>query len=458
MTTNSNGYSFNTTLRLACSNPVTYLFKNGSRATSLILEKDTPPEVLSAEFINLSGTSSMYETSSFSSYSGSVSHQQTEAKNGDSARIRVTVSKEPSHIRAFGGAASTKNYYGAVTDNGDGTYTAEFNITISGASSSAQARSFSVWTKDLAGNQSETYSSDNQIITNNASPSGSVNFSYPAGQSVIDNIGQTIDVNVSAANYDEYNYSFSSVFQLISSPSDLTSAPFVFSGENASGYTSGTVSVSLFKSSNGRTGSASTGSIWIQSYGTVPSLNLSKTIFRSSPSGETHNFNISSNEPLSSLSIVSASEPSITLGTVTKNSNTSFSFSIVVDDSVPRGSFDMSFQGEKLQTEIFQSTKEGVVRGFTARSVTALATDYTAVPLGVGVYDVNKLVVTAQPSGGNVFSIPYDANITGPKQDGVSNLEGSFGIINGNEILIDNQVITNAGNILDVIINVEETL
>jgi hypothetical protein len=118
----------------------------------------------------------------------------------------------------------------------------------------------------------------------------------------------------------------------------------------------------------------------------------------------------------------------------------------------------MVFQGEKLQTEVFQSTKTGTVRGFVERSVTASATDYLAVPIGVDVYNVNKLVVTAQPAGGNIFSIPYDANISGPKQDGVSNLEGSFGIVNGNEILIDNQVITNAGNILDVIINVEETL
>jgi hypothetical protein len=458
MGTSSNGYSFNATLRLACPSPITYLFKNGSRLTSLILEKDTAPEVISAEFINIDGTSSMYEASSFSSFSGSATYQQTESKNGDTARVRVTVSKNPSQIRVFGGALSTHNYYGAITDNGDGTYTAEFDASVAGASNSAQAEGFSVWTKDLAGNQSGTYSSDNQIITNNASPSASLNFSYPAGQSVIDNIGQTVDVNVTATNYDEYNFSFSSALQLISSPANLASGAFVLSGENASVYTSGTMSVSLFKSSNGKTGSASSSPIWIQSYGTVPNLNLSKTVYRSSPSGETHNFSISSGEPLESLSIVSASESAVVLGTVNKNSNTSFSFSVSVDDGVPRGDFDMTFQGEKLQTEVFQSTKTGTVRGFTARSVTSLATDYLAVPIGAVVYDFNKLVVTAQPQGGNVFSIPYDSNITGPKQDGVSNLEGSFGIVNGSEILIDNQVITNAGNVLDVIINVEELL
>ena len=118
----------------------------------------------------------------------------------------------------------------------------------------------------------------------------------------------------------------------------------------------------------------------------------------------------------------------------------------------------MVFQGEKIQGEIFQVTKVGTIRGFTERTVTALATEYLAVDIGVDVFDVNKLVVSVQPAGGNSFSVPYDANLTGPKQDGGSSLEGAFGIVNNSEVLIDNQVITNAGNILDVIITIEESL
>ena len=37
-------------------------------------------------------------------------------------------------------------------------------------------------------------------------------------------------------------------------------------------------------------------------------------------------------------------------------------------------------------------------------------------------------------------------------------LGAGFGIVNGSELLIDNQVITNAGNILDVTVTIEEAL
>ena len=459
LSTHYNGYSFKTTVRVDSSSEATYLFKNGGRKTYLIIEKDQAPEVVESLFVNQSN-GTFYGESSFSSHSGYVSYVQTEAKNGDSAKVSVTATKPIQQLIILsGGALNYKTINNpSNTDNGDGTYTVEATATIGGSSNSVVSKGFSVQVKDSSGNLSVSYSSDNQIITNNSSPSGSLNFTYPNGQSVIDNMGQTVDINVTATNFDEYNYSFSSVLDLKSSPSNLTDAPFVFSGEGASTYTSGTMSVQLFKSSNGRTSSASSSSVWIQSYGPVPSLTLSKTVFNSSPSGLVHNFNISVGEPLEDLSIVSSSEPSVTLGTITKNNNTSFSFSITVSDGSARGPFDMVFQGTKLQSEVFQSTKVGTVRGFSQRSVTALATEYLAVDIGVDVYNVNKLSVTVQPDGGSSFSVPYDANLSGPKQDGASNLEGAFGIINGREVLIDNQVITNAGNILDVIITIEESL
>jgi hypothetical protein len=108
--------------------------------------------------------------------------------------------------------------------------------------------------------------------------------------------------------------------------------------------------------------------------------------------------------------------------------------------------------------ENFEKQDTGTVRGFDARTVRVLATEYLPVDLGVDIFNVNKLSVTAQPVGGNTFTIPYDSGITAAKQDGTSNLEGAFGIVNGSQIVIDNQVITNAGNILDVDLTVEESL
>ena len=457
---NSNGYSFNATVRVDSSNPVTYIFKNGMRQTSIEIEKDTAPEVIAAEFINRQGTSSFYETSSFNSTSGTVNVQQTEAKNGDDARIRVTSTKPIGQIYAFGAAISSKTVNNpSYVDNGDQTFTAEVNVNISGAGNSIQVKGFSVRVKDISGNQSESYDSDNSIITNNTTPSGFVTHSYPTGQTWINNTTDLIYFNVSAYNFDEFNISSSGVFQLQSAPSDLTGSPFAYTASNANSQTSGNFSVSLFKSSNGRSSSFSSSQIQIQSFGTIPSLNFSPNLFRSSGSAAVQtNVNVSVGENLQSLAIKSISDPNINVSSVTKNSNTSFSFQISVSDSTPRGQFSIEFEGIKLIGETFLKTDTGTVRGFSQRTVTVTATDYLAVDLGVDIFNTNKLVATATPDGGNSFSIPYDSSISGPKQDGASNLEASFGIINGSELLIDNQVITNAGNILDVNVTIEEVL
>ena len=328
-----------------------------------------------------------------------------------------------------------------------------------GASNSVQVKNFNVTVEDITGNQSQSYTADNNIITNNSSPSASLNFSYPNSTNVINNTGQSVNVNVTASNFDNHNYSKSAVLKFVTIPSDINSSPFVVSGENASNYTSGTVTVSVFKQSNGRSASSSSSAIQIQSEGTVPSVNFSPSTFRSSSAGAQYtNITVSVGEPLASLSILSVSDSNITVGVVSKNSNTSFSFQILISDDTPRGAFTINFEGEKLIGETFQKDDTGAIRGFNQRSITVLAPDYLAVDLGVDVFSTSNLFATATPDGGNTFSLPYDAGITLPKQDGTSNLEAGFGIINDSELIIDNQVITNAGNILDVTVTIEESL
>jgi len=460
LVSNSNGYSFNATLRLNCVSPITYLFKNGGRQTYLSLEKDTPPQVMEAKFVNRTDTGTFYGTSSFNAHDGNQSYNQTEAKNGDTARVYVKSSKEIGKIVVSGGALQSKTVNNPnFNDNGDGTYDYEFNVTIGGASNSVQVKNFNVTVQDITGNQSQSYTADNDIITNNSSPSVSLSFSYPNSNNVINNTGESVDVNVTASNFDNHNYSKSAVLKFVTIPSDINSNPFVVSGENASSYTSGTVSVSVFKQSNGRSSSSSTSAIQIQSEGTVPYVNFSPSTFRSSSAGAQYsNVTVSVGEPLSSLSILSVSDPNITVGAVSKNNNTSFSFQILISDDTPRGDFTVNFEGEKLIGEIFQKSDTGTVRGFDQRTITIYAPDYLAVDLGVDVFNTSKLSATATPDGGNTFSLPYDAGITAPKQDGTSNLEAGFGIVNDSELIIDNQVITNAGNILDVTVTIEEAL
>tara|TARA_B100000941_G_scaffold149474_1_gene105970 strand:- start:565 stop:2463 length:1899 start_codon:yes stop_codon:yes gene_type:complete len=457
LTTHSNGYSFYASARLDASTPKTYLFKNGSRQTYLIIEKDTPPQIISAEFVNKLGTSSFYGTASFNSESGTVTVQQTEARNGDVARVKVVANKAIGSIYISGSAVSNKSVMSpSYIDNLDGTYTHEFDVSVS-ASNSVSDRDFTIRVWDLVGNPSENYNSDNTIKTNNQSPSGSISISYPNNTGLMNNTTDLVSFNVSANNFDNYNFSNSGIFSIKEEPTTLTGGPFKFSAENASSRTSGNFSVQVFKASNGRTASFSSSSVQVQSFGTVPSLNFSPNLFSSSNSGAVlNNVNVTLGEEVDTLTIDSVSDTSISIQNLTKNNNKSFSFQISVDDSSPRGTFTINFAGTKIIGDSFSKSDTGSIRGFNQRTVTALATAYEPVDLGVNVFNTSRLVVSVQPDGGNSFSVNYDANITGPKQDGTSNLEAAFGIIDDNKIVIDNQVITNAGNVSDVFITVEE--
>lgn len=455
----SNGYSFDTTLRLDSSNPITYLFSNGSRTTFLSLEKDTPPEVVSAEFINLQGSSSFYETSSFTAHDGTASYQQTEAKNGDTARVRVVVRKEPSIVNVSGGAVSSKNVSSGFVDNGDGTFTVEFNVTISGANNSTQDKSFNVFTRDLIGNQSTSISASNTITLNNSSPSGSISFSYPNADNIINNTTDEISFNVNANNFDKYNFSKSGVMNFVQTPANLTSGPFILNAQNANNRTSGTMSVTLFRQANGRTSNFSSSHAQIQSFGTVPSLSFSPNVFSSSAAGASvSTIYVSIGEEISSLAVDSVSDPNISVSNLQRQGSKNYTLQISVSDSTPRGAFTINFLATKIIGETFTGEDIASVRGFSQRTVTAVAPAYEPVALGVDVLNTSKLTVSVQPDGGNSFSVGFDSTLSGAKQDGSSNLEAAFGIIDNNKIVIDNQVITNAGNILDVFITVEESM
>ena len=461
LSTSNNGYSFDLNLRLNSSSPVTYFFKNGSRQTSLVIEKDSLPVVSAASFIDQGG-GSIYPVATFSSHNGSQSLVQSEVKNGDSVKISVTSSKSISKLIILSsGALSSSSVSNPVNvDNGDGTFTVEVTASVGGAANAVASERFSVQVEDDVGNRSETYVSDNEIVTNNTSPSASLSLTYPSPQRAIDDSGELLELQMSPSDVDFYNLSFSSsLVQLDSSPSSISSEPFRFRGGSSNSYKTGKVSFQLFRSSNGKTASVSSPTIRMQPIGDVPSLSLSKQVFRSSSgAGMTHNFNIIPNQPLESMSIVSLSELSIAVGSLVKNSDNSFSFSITVSDSVPRGTFDFTFNLTKLQEESLEVSKSGEVRGFTSRTIRLFATDYNAEPIGVTVVNTSNLSATAQPVGGNSFSVPFDSSLTGPKQDGSSNLEGAIGIVDGDKIVVDNQVITNASNVNDVDVTIEEVV
>ena len=240
---------------------------------------------------------------------------------------------------------------------------------------------------------------------------------------------------------------------------DLTQEPFVISAENASNRTSGSMSVTLWKASNGRTSSFSSSSIQIQSFGTTPSLSFSPNTFSSSNSGAVlNNITITLGEEVSDLIVDSVSDVNISVSNLNRVNNKRYSLQLSVSDQTPRGPFTINFTGTKVIGETFPGEDIATVRGFNQRTVKALATAYEPVELGVDIYNISKLTVSVQPEGGNSFSVNYDSAIDGAKQDGSSNLEAAFGVVDNNKIVIDNQVITNAGNVKDVFITVEESI
>ena len=413
------------------------------------------------KFVNLGGRESIYGETVFESNSGQVNIQQTEAKSGDTARLLLNCSAIPESISVSGNHFKEETFSDfnvEFVDDGTGleTFNVELDVLVETDTLDTKNVKANIVITDAVGNNSEVKRTSNNLSVNNGIPSASMIVSYPNGNNLINNTTDIVEVAVVDRNYDFYRFQTSEVLELVSAPDGIQSENFRLSGASANSRTSGVLTLVLLKSSNGRLATIDSEPIEIQSFGSIPTLSFSKNKFASSPDPQI--VNVTSSEELESINLLEIGVEGVSASDVVKVNNKEFSFSITVLDSAQRGQLSLDLVSTKIISESVDQVFNIEVRGFSERVVTALATGYDPVDIGANVFNVAKLEVSVTPVGGNTFSVDYDSSITGAKQDGASPLEAAFGIIDNNKIVIDNQVITNAGNIKNVLIKIKENI
>lgn len=456
-----NGYSFYSDINVDSSESRSYIFSNGSRFASLDIERASRPQVNTLKFINLQDTESIYGVTNFESNLGAITINQTEAKSGDIARVSLNCSVVPESIRVSGNHFKDQvfsDFNVEFVDDGSGVESFNVELDILVETNTVESRNVkaNIVITDSVGNESEVKRTSNNLSVNNGSPFVKMLVSYPSESNLINNTDDIVEVSISDSDYDFYKFETSDSVKLISAPNNIETGSFQLSGSNATSRESGVLTLILAKSSNGKIASINSDPIEIQSFGSVPTLSFSRSKFLSSP--EVQSVTISSSEELDSIDYVSISSQGISVSEILKVNDKEFTFNLTVTDAAARGQFNLNLISNKIIPESFEQVFVGEVKGFSERTVTALATKYDPVDIGVDVFDVAKLEVSVTPVGGNTFSVDYDSSITGARQDGASPLEAAFGIINNNQIVIDNQVITNAGNVKDVLIKIKENI
>lgn len=456
-----NGYSFYSDVNIDSSESRSYIFSNGSRFASLDVERASRPQVNTLKFINLQNTESLYGITNFESNLGAITINQTEAKSGDIARVLLNCSVAPESISVSGNHFKDQvfsDFNVEFVDDGSGveSFNVELNILVETNTLEPKNVKANVVITDSVGNESEVKRTSNNLSVNESSPFATMLVAYPNENNLINNTDDVVEVSISDSDYDFYKFQTSGGVKLVSAPNNIKTGSFQLSGSNATSRDSGVLTLVLAKGSNGKIASINSDPIEIQAFGSVPSLSFSRNRFSSSP--ETQSVTISSSEELASIDLKSIGSQGISSSEIVKVNDKEFTFNLTISDAAPRGQFNINFVSNKIIPESFEQVFNGEVRGFSERTLTALATKYDPVDIGVDVFDVAKLEVSVTPVGGNTFSVDYDSSITGARQDGASSLEAAFGIINNNQIVIDNQVITNAGNIKDVLIKIKENI
>jgi len=454
-----NGYSFYSEVNVDSSKSRSYIFSNGSRFASLDIERASRPQVNTLKFINLDNTESIYGVTGFESNLGLVTINQTEAKSGDIARISLNCSVVPESIRVSGNHFKDQifsDFNVEFIDDGSGveSFNVELDILVETDTLEPKNVKANIVITDSVGNESEVKRTSNNLSVNESSPFATMLVAYPNENNLINNTNDIVEVSISDSDYDFYKFQTSGGVKLVSAPNDIKSGSFQLSGANATSRDSGVLSLVLAKASNGKIATIDSESIQIQSFGSVPSLSFSRNKFSSSPQAQS--VTVSSSEELDSIDLISISSQGISASDIVKVNHKEFTFNLTISDAAARGQFNLNLISNKIIAESSEQVFAAEVRGFSERTVTALATKYDPVDIGVDVFDFAKLEVSVTPVGGNTFSVDYDSSITGARQDGASPLEAAFGIINNNQIVIDNQVITNAGNVKDVLIKIKE--
>lgn len=345
-----------------------------------------------------------------------------------------------------GSQVNFSSYSGTIMPDGSFKYTVPVNVTSSSSRDGLQ--DITATAKNNFGTESDPFTSSASATVNNSIyPSVSItNVSYPASQQALKN-NESATISNTASNYDIIQYSSNNGELSVSNTNLFESSKTASRASGSYNISSNNFKVTATKSSNGRVVSEST----IVNIANTPlslSINNLAAVLKSSPTGLSENFNLSSDQKYLSVPVLSLDGAQISpsslsiLGSGTEtNSN---SFRITVNDSDTKGTFTWGINAVNLAgitTSVIAINPNYVLAGFEVRTITASATSLGAglASIGTTVSDPNNLSVEnvseggSASNGGTVYT--YQSYPNGTQLDNTYDVDNKFTVCDSSGIV-----------------------
>jgi len=317
---------------------------------------------------------------------GSLPGIQTELKQGDTIDVTITTDTPISSLIINSSLAIN-----ATTISGLSGTVNTITLPISYTGTTLSNIPITLSPVNSFGSQGSSSTSSQTLPVNNLGPSFLLNsITYPAGQSAIKS-GESADVALSVSNFDTILYS--SPTSEISIPSTGAYTPV-----KTVSYLTGSYNIT---NSNMHVSANRTANDFTRTFDHVVSIANAVSLFstvqpytrlRSGGSlgtnAQVYTITINSDQALISNPLVTA--PVGIISSITKISDTQYSFTITVDDTMTKGTFNFSVSTTNLANVSSIATDSYTLGGFISRDVYFSAfSDLSS--LGVPVTDVTKL-------------------------------------------------------------------
>ena len=390
---------------------------------------------------------------------GALPNGQTALKQGDEITVSGVVDNTAVSIKALnaGIAGSVTNLtLGAEDSAGAGFKTFTGTITVSNRTGS---QTVSIVATNLLGTEGDAFESDAATLDQTYPTIGNASYTYPAGQEAIKG-SETVDVDVTVTNADEYNYSVATGLA-VSDPANYSQTKTITRNSEDITYS---VNANLYTIEATRTsnGAVSTKSFVVKVVAVAPSAQLSivgnPSRLRSSNAGQTYQVQVTPNQPL--LEAPSSLDLAVNAGTFSGSwsaSGNNYRRQFLVTDIHARGTHqftNLEITGlSGLTSTVISSGEDYTIGGFTFRQLTVPAFSQL-VEIGTYVADINKVEVSY--SGADVLALQNStANVA--KGFTVTDDQGNYDP-NGNYIFITDQAFAGSNTSGTLLLDVEETV
>lgn len=357
--------------------------------------------------INVAAAGPVFTSLTTGAYPGS----QTELKAGDIISVTGTVANAAVHAETVaGGIVDTVQTLtlGANDSGGVGFKTVTGNITVGNGTGTNQL--LSVRARDVLPTWGATFSSTNSKTLNQTGPViGALSITYPASQTAIKNSESvTINATVTVAN-GTLNVTYTSQTGNLSIASPTTYSVSKTATRIGGSYAYGVNNylITAVRPENNKTATTS-GAVAIANVAAVGTMSYGAARMLSSAAGVNTGITLVSSQNLSGIPTGEITGSSGSISGAWSGSGTTFTNSVNVTDSDPKGAQTLSASSlvvGRSGIPITLANANYTVGGFSVRTITVPAFQ-RLVPIGTSVTTINKTVVSY--TGSSVLTLYND--------------------------------------------------